>query len=141
MTDRNFLLLLLQKEEYKCIAQQWVKKKQGFILVYSLIDDVSFGNLKAFFDLIQDEYLNEDEESGGKIPPIVLVGNKVDLDRQRKVSTAQGQALATQWGAKFFETRCVGQNWEYLTSSTHYWQCEDEREHRERVPHLNSYDA
>lgn len=85
-----------------------MKKKQGFLLVYSIIDDVSFNNLKAFFDLIQEEYLsNEEGETDGKIPPIVLVGNKVDLERQRKVTTAQGQALAAQWGAKFFETRCV----------------------------------
>ena len=85
-----------------------MKKKQGFILVYSIIDEVSFANLKAFFDLIQEEYLsNEDGEKDGKIPPIVLVGNKCDLEKQRKVTTAQGQAQATQWGAKFFETRYV----------------------------------
>lgn len=104
------------QEEYKCIAQQWVKKKQGFILVYSIIDEVSFANLKAFFDLIQEEYLsNDDGETDGKIPPIVLVGNKCDLDKQRKVTTAQGQALATQWGAKFFETRHVAL---YMHSNT-----------------------
>lgn len=74
--------------------------------MYSIIDDISFNNMKPFYDLIQDEYLNE-EESGGKIPPIVVVGNKCDLDKQRRVPTAQGQALAAQWGAKFFETRCV----------------------------------
>lgn len=98
----------LFQEEYKCIAQQWVKKKQGFILVYSLTDDVSFGHLKAFHDLIKEEYAENVEDSpGGKPPPIVLVGNKLDLERQRKVPHAQGLALANQWGAKFFEVRCV----------------------------------
>jgi len=34
----------------------------------------------------------------------VLVGNKSDLDGNRAVSTAQGAALAAQWGCPFLET-------------------------------------
>ena len=68
------------QEEYKCIAQQWVKKKQGFVLVYSIIDEVSFQNLKAFYDLLEEEYLNNEEEPERQIPPVILLGNKLDLE-------------------------------------------------------------
>lgn len=85
-----------------------MKKKHGFIIVYSITDDASFGHLKPFYDLIFDEYVNTEEEGAEvKPPPIVLVGNKLDLASERKVPTAQGQALAAQWGAGFFEVRCV----------------------------------
>jgi len=91
------------QEEYRCIAQQWVKKKHGFVLAYSLIDNVSFANLQGFYNLIADEYENRQEYPDG-MPPIVLVGNKLDLERHREVSVASGQALAEKWNAKFFET-------------------------------------
>ena len=37
--------------------------------------------------------------------PLVLVGNKIDLERQ--VTWAEGQSLAQAWGVPFFETSCV----------------------------------
>jgi len=92
------------QEEYKCIAQQWVKNKHGFLLVYSIVDDISFQNLKAFRDLMEEEYLHNETDPAGALPPVVLIGNKLDMEDQRKVPTSHGQALADQWGAKFFET-------------------------------------
>jgi len=91
------------QEEYRCIAQQWVKKKHGFVLVYSMIDNLSFANLQSFYTLIVDEYENRQEYPDG-MPPIVLVGNKHDLEKNREVSTASGQALAEKWNAQFFES-------------------------------------
>ncbi|KAK7879111.1 hypothetical protein WMY93_034108, partial [Mugilogobius chulae] len=36
--------------------------------------------------------------------PVVLVGNKVDLEEEREVSLSEGQALAEDWGCPFMET-------------------------------------
>jgi len=36
--------------------------------------------------------------------PLVLVGNKFDLQHLRKVTLEEGQALAQQFGCPFFET-------------------------------------
>lgn len=36
--------------------------------------------------------------------PIVLVGNKTDLHRERKISTEEGKRLAEKWKAAFVET-------------------------------------
>lgn len=100
--------LTFLQEEYKCIAQQWVKKKQGFFLVYSIIDDASFVHLKAFHELIREEYI-ECADEPTTIPPIVLVGNKVDLASERVVSKERAEALAGEWGqespVRFLEVR------------------------------------
>ena len=43
--------------------------------------------------------------------PIILVGNKADLSKNRLVSYEEGKAMADSWGVKFFEVssklRCV----------------------------------
>ncbi len=36
--------------------------------------------------------------------PVILVGNKTDLESQRVIATHQGEALAQQQGWMFFET-------------------------------------
>lgn len=36
--------------------------------------------------------------------PVILVGNKVDLESEREVSSSEGQALAEEWGCPFMET-------------------------------------
>ncbi len=35
--------------------------------------------------------------------PLLLVGNKIDLDQSRVVTTEQGQALAASWKCPFIE--------------------------------------
>lgn len=36
--------------------------------------------------------------------PVILVGNKVDLESEREVSSNEGRALAEEWGCPFMET-------------------------------------
>lgn len=36
--------------------------------------------------------------------PLILVGNKVDLESEREVSGSDGRALAQEWGCPFIET-------------------------------------
>ncbi|KAG8516985.1 Ras-related protein Rap-2a [Galemys pyrenaicus] len=36
--------------------------------------------------------------------PVILVGNKVDLESEREVSSSEGRALAEEWGCPFMET-------------------------------------
>ena len=36
--------------------------------------------------------------------PVILVGNKSDLEKRRKVSTREGEALAKELGCTFYET-------------------------------------
>ena len=70
------------------MREQYMRKGDGFLLVFSVTDLQSYENVRHFYTQIlrvkdRDAY------------PMVLVGNKVDLVHLRKVTTDQGKDLAT----------------------------------------------
>lgn len=69
----------------------------GYMLVYSIASRASFDMIT----IIRDKILNA---TGADTLPMVIVGNKADLDSQRQVSTEEGQQLAESFGAAFVET-------------------------------------
>jgi len=86
------------QEEYSALRDQYMKSGQGFVVVYSIISVPTFEtctNLKVFISRIK--------EADPDIP-IVLVGNKCDLENQRIVTKNEGEALAKKWNCQFIET-------------------------------------
>ncbi|VDD95653.1 unnamed protein product [Enterobius vermicularis] len=70
----------------------------GYILVYAIDDRKSFEIIRTIYDKLMENY-------GDKNTPLVLVGNKLDLQHSdRRVSTEEGKMLAATWGAAFHET-------------------------------------
>jgi len=84
------------QEEYSALRDQWVREGKAFLLVYSVTSRKSFEDVASFRERIL--MVNEDE-----VVPMILVGNKCDLVKERQVSTAEGQALAKQYGIPFIE--------------------------------------
>lgn len=66
------------------------------MLVYDITDLESFQNLTT--------WLIEIEKNANKNVCKILVGNKSDLESERKVSTEQGKEFALLYGMKFYET-------------------------------------
>ena len=66
------------------------------MLVYDITDLDSFQNLNS--------WLIEIEKNASKNVFKILVGNKCDMENERKVTVEQGKDFATQYGMKFFET-------------------------------------
>ena len=66
------------------------------MLIYDITDLESFQNLNS--------WLIEIEKNASKNVYKILVGNKCDMDSERKVTFEQGKDFATQYGMKFFET-------------------------------------
>jgi small GTP-binding protein len=85
------------QDEFTPLRDQWIRFSEGFILVYSITSLSSFEKLHAIKRHIG---LVKDEEN----VPIVLVGNKKDLEHQRQVPTSEGQRLASLWNTQLFET-------------------------------------
>jgi small GTP-binding protein len=73
---------------------------QGFVLVYSVTALSTFNEIPHFVDQI----LNYRD---GQNAPMVLVGNKVDLQHQRVVTPNQGEQLARQLNCPYFETSAM----------------------------------
>jgi len=70
----------------------------GFILMYLITSRNSFVRIP--------DYLREIAEIKGMAAedvPIVLVGDKNDLEDEREVSTAEGEALSKELGCHFVE--------------------------------------
>ena len=66
------------------------------MLVYDITDLESFQNLNS--------WLIEIEKNASKNVYKILVGNKCDLENERKIKYEQGEEFARQYGMKFFET-------------------------------------
>jgi len=85
------------QEEYSAMRDQYMRTGQGFLCVYSLTNKSSFEEVSSFREQILRV---KDAEQ----VPMVIVGNKLDLDSERVVSTKEGQELATQYNCPFMET-------------------------------------
>lgn len=79
------------------MRDQYMRCGEGFMICYSVTDRHSFQEALEYRKLISRVRANEDT-------PLVLVGNKFDLQTQRKVSTEEGKSLAEQLGCPFYET-------------------------------------
>ncbi|XP_063921725.1 ras-related protein M-Ras-like [Zophobas morio] len=85
------------QEEFSAMREQYMRKGDGFLLVYSVTDKNSYENIVNFHTQIlrvkdRDTY------------PMLLVANKVDLVHLRKITEEQGRELAHKLGIPYIET-------------------------------------
>ena len=74
----------------------YMKTGQGFLLVFSIASRTSFEELETLRDDIIR--IKDDEDI-----PIVIVGNKADLEDQRAVDRAKAFSLSQRWSAPYYE--------------------------------------
>ena len=84
------------QERFRNIISSYYRGAQGIMLVYDITDLESFQNLNS--------WLIEIEKNASKSVYKILVGNKSDMENERKVTTQQGKEFADQYGMQFFET-------------------------------------
>lgn len=84
--------------QFPAMQRLSISKGHAFILVYSVTSKQSLEELKP----IMQEILEIKGDVEGI--PIMLVGNKMDEDAQREVTTSLGTALAKSWNTAFMET-------------------------------------
>ncbi|KUI68267.1 Ras-like protein [Cytospora mali] len=85
------------QEEYSAMREQYMRTGEGFLLVYSITSRQSFEEITTF----QQQILRVKDKD---YFPMVVVGNKCDLEGEREVSRGEGEALAQSFGCKFIET-------------------------------------
>ena len=67
------------QEEYSAMREQYMRTGEGFLLVYSITSRQSFEEILTF----QQQILRVKDKD---YFPIIIVGNKCDLDAEREVS-------------------------------------------------------
>lgn len=98
--DKEYLLDIFDtagQEDFSAVRDQYMRTGDGFICVYAITLPHSFSKIKDFYDHVRRV---KDIETF----PLVILGNKCDLESERKVSTEEGQTLAQELGGKFLET-------------------------------------
>ena len=83
------------QDKYRTIAKNYYKGSHGILLLYDITKISSFENIREW---IQDIRLEVSPKS-----IIFLIGNKIDLTDQRKISKEQGEELAEEFKIPFFE--------------------------------------
>jgi len=85
------------QEEYSAMRDQYMRTGQGFMLVYAITSRSSFDEIASF----REQILRVKDKD--KVP-MVLIGNKCDLETERQVTTGEGQDLSKSFGCPFYES-------------------------------------
>ncbi|KAH8686219.1 ras-like GTPase Ras1 [Ilyonectria robusta] len=85
------------QEEYSALRDQYLQTGEGVLLVYSITSRQSFEEISTF----QQQVLRVKDRD---YFPMVVVGNKCDLEGRREVTQQEGEALAKAFSCKFIET-------------------------------------
>merc|ERR1711991_487786 len=87
------------QEEYLAMQyrEQYMRAGEGFLCVYAITSRWSFDEIQGFHDEI---FCVKDSDR----VPVIIVGNKCDLESERQVSASEGEELAKSFNVPFLET-------------------------------------
>lgn len=85
------------QEEYSAMRDQYMRSGEGFLCVFSITSRSSFDEVSAF----REQILRV--KDADKVP-MVLVGNKCDLESERQVTSAEARETSKTFECPFFET-------------------------------------
>lgn len=88
------------QEEYAAMRDCYIRTGHGFVVTYSITNKESFKDADRFRERIL--LVKDDDDI-----PMVLVGNKCDLEHERQVPTDEAKNLSAKWKSKFFETSAM----------------------------------
>ncbi|KAF4504234.1 hypothetical protein G6O67_008410 [Ophiocordyceps sinensis] len=84
-------------EQFVAMRDLYMKTGQGFLLVFSITSPSSLSELAT----LREEIIRiKDDEN----VPMVIVGNKADLEESRLVPRAKGFSISQRWGAPYYES-------------------------------------
>lgn len=103
VNNQDIILNILDtagQEEFYALRDQYMRSGDGYIIVFSITSITSFLEVNAIKEQL-NIVLDTDDNT---LIPIILVGNKCDLEEYRQVQSSDAQRLAEEWRVKYFET-------------------------------------
>ena len=86
------------QERYKSLSFNLLKNADGILLMYDITNIETFRAITEWIEIIREIKPNDF--------PIILIGNKCDLESERKIPKEEGEKEARNNGFPFFETSC-----------------------------------
>ena len=83
------------QERYKVICKNYYNKGDGFIIVYDITNKRSFDSIVNWVEDIKELASNDNKN--------IILGNKCDLESERKINKEEGDNLAKKYNCQFFE--------------------------------------
>ncbi|KAM4675286.1 EF-hand calcium-binding domain-containing protein 4B [Discoglossus pictus] len=83
------------QERYRSITKQFFRKADGVIVMYDITSKESFTAVR--------QWLTSVEEGAGENIPILMLGNKTDIEKEREVPCGIGEQLAKDCNLIFCE--------------------------------------
>ena len=83
------------QERYKVISKNYYNKSDGFIIVYDITNKSSFDSIVNWVEDIKELASNDNKN--------IILGNKCDLESERKINKEEGDNLAKKYNSQFFE--------------------------------------
>ena len=96
------------QEKFDALNRQYYQRADCCILVYDITDLESFNQCETFY---KQEIINNCKKDIN----VILVGNKTDKEKERKITNEQGANLAKENGLMFSECSAkTGENVDYI---------------------------
>ena len=87
------------QDDYQNFFDTWVQYSDGFLLIFAINDS-------STFDIVKKRFSKIITMKGNQIP-IILIGNKKDLDNERKVSFKDAKNFANENKIQYYETSAL----------------------------------
>ena len=87
------------QDKFRSISQSYIRNGDAIILVYDVTSDETFQHVTTWMDAIHN--------MAKKDIPIILVGNKIDMESERRITTEEGQKLAERYNLLFKEVSAM----------------------------------
>ena len=84
------------QERFHSLSLNFIRKANGAVLMYDITQKHTFDTVSNWCDQIW-EYRQKDF-------PVILLGNKCDLEDERQVQREEGEQIANEKGINFLET-------------------------------------
>ena len=90
------------QEKFRSISHSYIRNADAIILVYDVTSEETFDHVSTWMEAIQG--------LARQGLPVILVGNKIDMENERKISTEEGQKLAEKYKILFKEASAMSGN-------------------------------
>lgn len=84
------------QESFRSVTRAYYKATAIAMIVYDISNQQSFENI--------EKWVQDVSENAAKDIELILIGNKSDLEDQRKVPYEEGKKLAEKYNMSFYET-------------------------------------